>query len=172
MFAEVGNFFLHLSLIMLLLIIFNSIFPKYRRLKISIFLWGAIAASTIISFMSLIACYVISDYSVLNVLYNSHKLKPLIYKIAGSWSNHEGSMLLWIISISLPTFLFGVYSNNNLPIKNLTLILQAILAFMFVLYTIYTSNPFERIPENSCVSRACVSRGPYFWKLVDYHFKK
>ena len=145
MFAEVGNFFLHLSLIMLLLIIFNSIFPKYRRLKISIFLWGAIAASTIISFMSLIACYVISDYSVLNVLYNSHKLKPLIYKIAGSWSNHEGSMLLWIISISLPTFLFGVYSNNNLPIKNLTLILQAILAFMFVLYTIYTSNPFERI---------------------------
>ncbi|MFK7760897.1 MAG: heme lyase CcmF/NrfE family subunit [Candidatus Midichloriaceae bacterium] len=145
MFAEVGNFFLHLSLIMLLLIIFNSIFPKYRRLKISIFLWGAIAASTIISFMSLIACYVISDYSVLNVLYNSHKLKPLIYKIAGSWSNHEGSMLLWIISISLPTFLFGVYTNNNLPTKNLTLILQAILAFMFVLYTIYTSNPFERI---------------------------
>ena len=145
MFAEVGNFFLHLSLIMLLLIIFNSIFPKYRRLKISIFLWGAIAASIIISFMSLIACYVISDYSVLNVLYNSHKLKPLIYKIAGSWSNHESSMLLWIISISLPTFLFGVYSNNNLPTKNLTLILQAILAFMFVLYTIYTSNPFERI---------------------------
>jgi cytochrome c-type biogenesis protein CcmF len=54
-------------------------------------------------------------------------------------------MLLWIISISLPTFLFGVFSNNNLPTKNLTLILQAILAFMFVLYTIYTSNPFERI---------------------------
>ena len=79
------------------------------------------------------------------MLYNSHKLKPLIYKIAGSWSNHEGSMLLWIISISLPTFLFGVFSNNNLPTKNLTLILQAILAFMFVLYTIYTSNPFERI---------------------------
>ena len=145
MFAEVGNFFLHLSLIMLLLIIFNSIFPKYRRLKILIFLWGVIAASTIVSFISLIACYVISDYSVLNVLYNSHKLKPLIYKIAGSWSNHEGSMLLWIISISLPTFLFGVFSNNKLPIKNLTLILQAILAFMFVLYTIYTSNPFERI---------------------------
>jgi len=145
MFAEVGNFFLHLSLIILLLIIFNSIFPKYRRLKISIFLWGVIAASTIISFISLITCYVISDYSVLNVLYNSHKLKPMIYKIAGSWSNHEGSMLLWIISISLPTFLFGVFSKNNLPTKNLTLISQAILTFMFILYTIYTSNPFERI---------------------------
>ena len=145
MFAEVGNFFLHLSLIILLLIIFNSIFPKYRRLKISIFLWGVIAISTIVSFISLIACYVISDYSVLNVLYNSHKLKPLIYKIAGSWSNHEGSMLLWIISISLPTFLFGAFSNNNLPTKNLTLIFQAILTFMFILYTIYTSNPFERI---------------------------
>jgi cytochrome c-type biogenesis protein CcmF len=130
---------------MLLLIIFNSIFPKYRRLRISIFLWGVIAASTIVSFISLIACYVISDYSVLNVLYNSHKLKPLIYKIAGSWSNHESSMLLWIISISLSTFLFGVFSKNNLPTKNLTLIFQAILAFLFILYIIHTSNPFERI---------------------------
>ena len=113
MFAEVGNFFLHLSLIILLLIIFNAIFPKHKRLKITIFLWGIIAISTILSFAALIACYVISDYSVLNVLYNSHKLKPLVYKIAGSWSNHEGSMLLWIISISLPTFLFGVFSKNN-----------------------------------------------------------
>jgi cytochrome c-type biogenesis protein CcmF len=145
MFAEVGNFFLHLSLIILLLIIFNAIFPKHKRLKITIFLWGIIAISTILSFAALIACYVISDYSVLNVLYNSHKLKPLVYKIAGSWSNHEGSMLLWIISISLPTFLFGVFSKNNLPTKNLTLTLQAALTFMFILYTISTSNPFERI---------------------------
>jgi cytochrome c-type biogenesis protein CcmF len=67
-----------------------------------------------------------------------------MYKIAGTWSNHEGSMLLWTLSICIPSCLYGILSNdyNN---KNLTLLIQAILATSFVLFTIYTSNPFVRM---------------------------
>ncbi len=145
MYAEIGNFFLYLSLISLLFVITNFIFPIKYKANIMLYSWGITTISTIISFLCLVICYVISDYSVLNVLYNSHELKPIIYKIAGSWSNHEGSMLLWIISITIPTFLFAIIANDNIPVKNLTLFFQATLGFLFVIYTLFTSNPFERI---------------------------
>jgi cytochrome c-type biogenesis protein CcmF len=54
-----------------------------------------------IAFMALAACYVASDFSVVNVFENSHSAKPLIYKISGVWGNHEGSMLLWVLILSL-----------------------------------------------------------------------
>ena len=56
---------------------------------------------TIVSFFSLMYAYIISDFSNFNVFQNSHSDKPLIYKIAGTWGNHEGSMLLWISILSI-----------------------------------------------------------------------
>ena len=54
-----------------------------------------------ISFAALTNAYVTSDFSVQNVVENSHSLKPMIYKITGVWGNHEGSMLLWVLILAL-----------------------------------------------------------------------
>ena len=56
---------------------------------------------TFISFFSLMYAYITSDFSNFNVFQNSHTDKPLIYKISGTWGNHEGSMLLWISILSI-----------------------------------------------------------------------
>ena len=53
------------------------------------------------SYAALTMAYVNSDFSVLNVVMNSHSTKPLIYKISGVWSNHEGSMMLWVLILVL-----------------------------------------------------------------------
>ncbi|MCH6588454.1 MAG: cytochrome c biogenesis protein CcsA, partial [Proteobacteria bacterium] len=105
-----------------------------------------------LAFLALMNAYVTSDFTVLNVAQNSHTLKPLLYKIAGVWGNHEGSMLLWILILALfgaAVALFG----GNLPVtlKARVLAVQAWIAIGFLLFTILTSNPFERLlpaPEN------------------------
>src|SRR6516162_2665983 len=94
-----------------------------------------------IAFAALTMCYVRSDFSVVNVFENSHSAKPLIYKLSGVWGNHEGSMLLWVLILSL----FG----GNLParLKANVLAVQSSIAVAFVLFILVTSNPFLRIPE-------------------------
>jgi cytochrome c-type biogenesis protein CcmF len=96
------------------------------------------------AFLSLIVCYVISDFSVLNVVNNSHTAKPLIYKISGAWGNHEGSMLLWICSITFFSALFAYFSEDT-ELKKYTLVIQAFLTTFFIAFVVFTSNPFERI---------------------------
>ena len=70
------------------------------------------------SFILLIFAYVNSDFSNFNVFQNSHSDKPLIYKIAGAWGNHEGSILLWVCMISIYGFLYSIFSKslNNFKI--------------------------------------------------------
>ncbi len=122
--------------------------------------WMALAGPTAVlqlvlmltAFLALMQAYVVSDFTVLNVAQNSHTSKPLLYKIAGVWGNHEGSMLLWILILALfgaAVALFG----GNLPatLKARVLAVQAWIAIGFLLFTILTSNPFERLlpaPEN------------------------
>ena len=65
-----------------------------------------------ISFLFLIISFITSDFSVKLVANNSHSLKPILYKVAGTWGNHEGSMLLWVLILSLYLFLFQLSSNN------------------------------------------------------------
>ena len=104
-----------------------------------------------VSFSILILAYVNSDFSLLNVWSNSHTSKPLIYKISGSWGNHEGSMLLWCWVMSLYGFLVAInfqkiYSNFKIRI----LMFQGILSFGFITFLKFKSNPFEKlfpIPE-------------------------
>ena len=102
--------------------------------------------ASLASFFSLMYSHVISDFSVINVFENSHTTKPLIYKISGVWGNHEGSMLLWILVLTIFNyFIFKSHnSKNNIFILH-TLKIQSFIIFGFVLFTILTSNPFERM---------------------------
>ncbi len=97
---------------------------------------------TILSFLSLMFAYVVSDFSNFNVFQNSHSNKPLIYKISGTWGNHEGSMLLWISILSLYGFFFSLTKGIDLELKQLTLLIQSSLHILFGLFIVFTSNPF------------------------------
>src|SRR5438105_10897209 len=101
-----------------------------------------------IAFAALTICYVRSDFSVLNVFENSHSAKPLVYKLSGLWGNHEGSMLLWVLILSLFGALVALFG-GNLParLKATVLAVQASIAVAFILFILVTSNPFLRIPE-------------------------
>ena len=100
------------------------------------------------AFAALTICYVRSDFSVLNVFENSHSAKPLVYKLSGLWGNHEGSMLLWVLILSLFGALVALFG-GNLParLKATVLAVQASIAVAFILFILVTSNPFLRIPE-------------------------
>jgi len=99
-----------------------------------------------IAFAALMYAYVMSDFSVVNVASNSHTLKPLIYKISGVWGNHEGSLLFWVLILSLfglAVVLFG----RDLPraFQARVLSVQSLIAVGFLAFTLFTSNPFERL---------------------------
>ena len=100
------------------------------------------------SFAALVHAYVSSDFSVLNVWQNSHTAKPFIYKITGTWANHEGSMLLWVLVLSVFTLAVAAFS-GNLPasLKARVLAVQGAISTAFLLYLVTVSSPFVRIPE-------------------------
>ncbi len=97
-----------------------------------------------ISFLCLIFSFVISDFSNETVFNNSHTTKPLFYKISGTWGNHEGSLLLWLLVLTLFIFVFLLRSKNQ-PIKYkiLTLVFQQVIIVGFLFFVIKTSNPFN-----------------------------
>ena len=97
----------------------------------------------IISFFCLVLSFVISDFSLAAVYQNSHTTKPLLYKISGTWGNHEGSLLLWLLVLSIFSFCFLVQSKYT-PKKYrlLTILFQNIITIGFLLFVIKTSNPF------------------------------
>jgi len=94
----------------------------------------------LLAFLTLLWSYVTSDFTVVNVAENSHTLKPLIYKIAGVWGNHEGSMLLWLLMLSF----FGALVSWKSP-EEKTLRVMGALGLGFIAYTLFASSPFERI---------------------------
>ena len=101
-----------------------------------------------VSFAALTACYVGSDFSVLNVFENSHSAMPLVYKFTSVWGNHEGSMLLWVLILALFGALVAVFG-GNLPatLKANVLAVQSWIAAAFYLFILGSSNPFLRIPQ-------------------------
>ena len=86
--------------------------------------------SVVLSFFCLIYSFIISDFSNETVYNNSHTTKPIFYKISGTWGNHEGSLLLWLLVLTLFIFLFLVSSKNQ-PKKYrlLTLFFQQIIIY-------------------------------------------
>jgi len=149
MLSNLGNILLFLNVILSLSIIYTA----NRNLKISggvdknIFQLSLIqSTSIIICFFVLIAAFIVSDFSLITVYQNSHSLKPLFYKIAGTWGNHEGSLLLWAIILSIFSFLFLVYNKNHpKKFRLLTLIIQNILILGFIFFILFNSNPFSKI---------------------------
>jgi cytochrome c-type biogenesis protein CcmF len=99
-----------------------------------------------LSFMALLNAFVTSDFSVALVANHSHSAKPMLYKISGTWGNHEGSMLLWVLILAIfgaAVALFG----SNLPdsLRARVLSVQGAIALAFLLFILFTSNPFERL---------------------------
>jgi cytochrome c-type biogenesis protein CcmF len=113
--------------------------------KISLIFTVLLFISAVLSQSCLIYSFIISDYSVSNVYLNSHHLKPLIYKISGSWGNHEGSMLLLITILTTYTLAFAFLSKCNDKEKLITIASQFFIIGSFAAFTAFTSNPFKRI---------------------------
>ena len=101
---------------------------------------------TSIAFTALMRSFVVSDFTVLNVVENSHSLKPLLFKIAGTWGSHEGSLLLWVLILTVfgaGVSIFGTNISDSLRAR--TLSVQAWISVGFVSFMLFTSNPFERV---------------------------
>ncbi|OQM75668.1 heme lyase CcmF/NrfE family subunit [Manganibacter manganicus] len=103
-------------------------------------------ALTALSFLVLTLAYVQSDFSVANVWENSHSLKPMLFKITGTWGNHEGSMLLWILILTFFGCLVAMFG-GNLPatLRANVLAVQGWIGAAFFLFVLATSNPFARL---------------------------
>ena len=101
-----------------------------------------------IAFLAVIQAFVTSDFSLKLAADNSHSLKPLIFKISGVWGNHEGSLLLWIFILVLFGALVASFG-RRLPADLLNLVLgtQSLLVVAFGGFTLFTSNPFERLAQ-------------------------
>ncbi|MCV6584661.1 MAG: heme lyase CcmF/NrfE family subunit [Marinibacterium sp.] len=101
---------------------------------------------TLTAFGALTWAFVTSDFSLQLVVANSHSAKPMLYKISGTWGNHEGSMLLWVLIVSL----FGAMAawfGGNLPptLKARVLAVQGAIGVAFFAFILFTSNPFLRL---------------------------
>ncbi len=99
-----------------------------------------------LSFGCLAMAYLTSDFSVRNVYENSHSLMPVIYKFSGVWGNHEGSMLLWVLILAFSGAAVASFSQALPPrLRLLVLAVQGSIAVAFLLFLLFTSNPFDRL---------------------------
>jgi cytochrome c-type biogenesis protein CcmF len=99
-----------------------------------------------VAFFSLMYAYVTSDFSVVNVAENSHTLKPMLYKLSGVWGNHEGSLLLWVLILSLFGALVATFGTNLPPgLRARVLAVQGLIGVGFFAFILFTSNPFLRL---------------------------
>ena len=109
---------------------------------------GAAFLAIALAFGCLLTAFITSDFSVANVAEHSHTQQPMLYKVAGAWGSHEGSMALWCLALTG----FGAVvalTGRNLPwrLKTMTVATQGLLGVLFVAYTLFASNPFSRIVE-------------------------
>ena len=150
MIVELGHFALILAVLVALL---QTVVPAWGAQRgdaglMQIAMPAAICqlALLTLAFLALVHAYVTSDFSVENVYANSHSAKPLIYKISGTWGNHEGSMLLWVLILAAfgaSVALFG--QHLPLRLKANVLAVQGSIAVAFCLFILITSNPFARL---------------------------
>jgi len=152
MIAEFGHFALVLALAVALV---QTIVPMVGASKRWTG-WMAVAAPAAliqfacvaVAFAALTHAFVVSDFSVLLVAENSNSMKPMLYKITGVWGNHEGSLLLWVLILTL----FGAaaaWFGGNLPValKARVLSVQGAISAAFLGFVLFTSNPFLRLAD-------------------------
>jgi cytochrome c-type biogenesis protein CcmF len=152
MIPELGHYALVLALAIALV---QSTVPLYGARRRDAVLMGVAEPTALaqfgfvaFSFAALVACYVTSDFSVATVFENSHSTMPLIYKFTSVWGNHEGSMLLWVLILSVFGALVAAFG-RNIPatLKATVLSVQSWVAAAFYLFILVTSNPFLRLTE-------------------------
>lgn len=150
MISEIGHYALILALVLAAV---QSVVPFWGARKGDVALMQTASPLSLmqfllvaISFGILVHAYMVSDFSIRNVYENSHTDKPLIYKISGTWGNHEGSMLLWILILVLFGAMVAAFG-KNLPmrLKANVLAVQAWISFAFLWFILQTSNPFWRL---------------------------
>ena len=149
MIIEIGHFALVLALCVALA---QAIVPMAGANRLRADWMGLGPSAALVQFgliavamASLMHAYIVSDFSVINVLQNSHTDKPLLYKVAGVWGNHEGSMLLWVFMLSLCGA--GVATcSGNLPdvLRARVLAVQGLISVGFLVFILATSDPFLR----------------------------
>lgn len=150
MIVETGHFALVLALVLALI---TTVVPlvgavsEDRRLQ-AIAAPGAIGQflMLIIAFAALTAAYVGSDFSVQNVFENSHTDQPMIYRFSGVWGNHEGSILLWVLILALFGACVAAFGRNiSEALRATTIAVQSSISAAFLLFILFTSNPFNRL---------------------------
>ena len=150
MLSNIGIGFLILVLILSFLTIYNASLDlkiSNQSIKKSIYKLSLFQTTfTILSFFTLIIGFINSDFSLINVYENSHTTKPFFYKIAGTWGNHEGSLLLWVNILVIFSYLFLVFNySHDKKYRLYTLIFQNILILGFLFFLLLNSNPFNSI---------------------------
>ena len=150
MLSNIGNTLLFLNIFLGIFIIYFS-FQNLRDKKVLVskniyHICLFQSRFIIICFLTLVTGFIISDFSIITVYQNSHSLKPFFYKISGTWGNHEGSLLLWVIILTIFSFLFLLYSKKHPKNYRIySLIIQNILILGFLFFLLFNSNPFSVI---------------------------
>jgi cytochrome c-type biogenesis protein CcmF len=150
MIAELGHFALILAFVMSLTL---AVLPFYAVTRNHAGLMHVVmpvtlvmAAGVLVAFAALVWAFVTSDFSVALVASHSHSAKPMIYKISGTWGNHEGSLLLWIVILVVFAALLALRGQHMpLRLKVMTLGVQGVVSAAFMAFSLFTSNPFERL---------------------------
>ncbi|MGL9718770.1 MAG: heme lyase CcmF/NrfE family subunit [Wolbachia sp.] len=137
---ELGNILLLVACLLSLTYLFLPL-SSYRFITTTIFFCVSVSMAI------LIYCHITDDFSLENVYYYSHTTKPLVYKVCGVWGNKEGSMLLWTLVLTFYLFLMSVFIDNDSKLKKISLITQGLICFCFLLFTLFESNPFAKMPS-------------------------
>ena len=149
MIAEFGAFALALALMLSVLQAGTAAAGRWRRSPV---LAGAAQGAAIgaagavaLAFAALIFAFATSDFSVSNVAANSHTDKPMLYKVAGAWGSHEGSLLLWCLVLTV--FGAALSRARGLPfgLKASAVAVQGGLGALFLAFAVFTSSPFTRL---------------------------
>ena len=150
MIVELGHFALVLALAVALV---QTVLPLWGAERGDLRLMGIAGPAAVVQFVlvgtafgALTLAFVTSDFSLALVVNNSHTLKPLLYKIAGVWGNHEGSLLLWVLALAGFSSA-AVWFGQGLPLrlKARVLAVQGALGAAFLAFMLFTSNPFLRL---------------------------
>ena len=149
-FNYIGNFTLFFCLLLSSIIFFTSILSlnnknSFFKRNLNELLFFKFFF-TLLSFFSLLILFINSEFSNETVLNNSHISKPLFYKISGTWGNHEGSLLLWLLILSFYAFFYFLKSKNRPTDERLlTIMFQEIIIIGFIFFLLKASNPFNVI---------------------------
>jgi cytochrome c-type biogenesis protein CcmF len=150
MIPELGNFSVMLALCMALAQSILPIAGSYTRNGRWMAMAKPAAAGQFVfvsfAFGCLVYAFVVNDFSVSYVATNSNSTLPLYYRIAATWGGHEGSLLLWILMLSVWTFAVSLFS-RQLPDETIARVLgvMGLISIGFLCFLLFTSNPFDRL---------------------------